>query len=646
METQSNMDQLLPKTKAEFASKDYWDRFFTKRTAAFEWYGEYHQISPTIFKYTKQNEKLLVLGCGNSSMSQDLYKSGYTAVVSIDISDVVIRQMKKKYPKLDFRVMDATKLEFADREIGNVIDKGTVDALLPKDTPELSETAHKVFSEVARCLRFGGRFICISLLQAHVARTILNNFKKNATEDTTWVVRVHRCVECESEDSTLKLPVYIVVCTKMKRLPTGPCVLEMVVGEKPVRFASVDDLCEEIRDQQNYAFMKNHINRTTLDEEFHSQMFSPENNQYPKYELHIVDTPEANTQFKIACFLVPEGREVEWLYGTPEGRKITAKQCSASRVVFVLLSRHFNYGSQNEIQAELSGAVKQLVPRNFKQGSRIPFMSLGNPAGTRIIVEKGHSDLSGEFVVEDVKVGDETYRRLVFCGRQSVIQTEMRLLPGGELDFSYLSSEYYKYMLIALGYFDEPGRALLLGLGGGTLASFVSKFTQWQIEAVEFDEAIVGMARRYFGLPESVRTHVQNALLFVEKSRTTYEIIWLDIDSKDVGQALTCPPKEFLEEAFLGYVVKRLSENGVFVVNLACRDDSKCVEVYHKLGQKFKYLSMVDISEDVNRVILASNLEQTACKFESVQTLLKTSHEDNEVSNLSQMVKGIGVSDK
>ncbi|XP_003739601.1 eEF1A lysine and N-terminal methyltransferase [Galendromus occidentalis] len=639
MEANVSCNQLLPKSKADFATKDYWDRFFTKRTAAFEWYGEFYQISPVIFKYAKQNDKLLVVGCGNSTMSQDLYRSGYTSVVSVDISDVVIKQMKKKYPKLDFRTMDATNLEFSDSEFGIVIDKGTTDALLPSDAPDKIEVAHKVFSEVARCLRFGGRFICVSLLQDHVAGAVFDYFRTKSAQDTTWVVRVHRCEDCKTCDSSLILPVYILVCTKMKRLPTGPCVLELMIGDKAMRYTSAEDLCKEIKEQQNFAFLKNHVNKTTLTEEFHTQLFSTEDTQNPKYELFIVDTPDSDTQCKLACFLVPEGREVEWLYGTPEGRKITAKQCGATRVIFVHLNRVFTYGSQQDIQDELSDAIQEMVPRNFKEGVRIPFMSLGDSAGTRNVLEKGHSDLSGTFVVEDVRVYHETFRRLVFCGRQSVIQTEMRITAGGELDFSYLSGEYYRYMLVALGYFDQPGSALLLGLGGGTLASFISKFTEWKVEAVELDPAIVEVARKYFGLPESTITHVQDAFKFIKETTGTFEVILLDIDSKNVGQAMTCPPEEFLEEDFLDNVVKRLTEKGIFVVNLACRDESKCLEVYRTLQKKFQYLSRVDISEDVNKIIMASNV----CKFDSVQKLIETSQGKNEISNLSRMMESVDV---
>ena len=91
---------LLPKTREEFRSKDYWDEFFRKRTNAFEWYGQYNELCGVLDKYCKLKEKLLMIGCGNSQLSEDLYDVGYRHLINIDISEVVINQMKEKNKEL------------------------------------------------------------------------------------------------------------------------------------------------------------------------------------------------------------------------------------------------------------------------------------------------------------------------------------------------------------------------------------------------------------------------------------------------------------------------------------------------------------------------------------------------------------------
>ena len=51
-----------------------------------------------------------MVGCGNSQLSADMYDVGYSNIVNVDISDVVIRQMIEKHgkdrPNMTFAKMD------------------------------------------------------------------------------------------------------------------------------------------------------------------------------------------------------------------------------------------------------------------------------------------------------------------------------------------------------------------------------------------------------------------------------------------------------------------------------------------------------------------------------------------------------------
>ena len=77
-------------------------------------YGEYNEMCGILHKYMKPAEKILMIGCGNSRLSGDLYDVGYHGIVNIDISDTVIAQMttqnKKKRPDMQFLRMDVTKV--------------------------------------------------------------------------------------------------------------------------------------------------------------------------------------------------------------------------------------------------------------------------------------------------------------------------------------------------------------------------------------------------------------------------------------------------------------------------------------------------------------------------------------------------------
>lgn len=133
-----------------------------------------------------------MVGCGNSKLSTDLYSVGYRQLINIDLSEVVIQQMKAAYPEQTWIHEDATKTSFSDQSFSVILDKGTLDALSINDSEIVADLITQYFSEVKRLLKQGGRFICISLLQEHILRQLLEYFPKN-----DFMFRVVRCLEAE-----------------------------------------------------------------------------------------------------------------------------------------------------------------------------------------------------------------------------------------------------------------------------------------------------------------------------------------------------------------------------------------------------------------------------------------------------------------
>ena len=86
----------------------------------------------------KPDDTCLMLGCGNSELSEQMYDAGYTKITNIDISSVVIEQMAERSrlsrPEMKFQVGDVTDLHmYADSSFDILIDKSTIDALLCGD---------------------------------------------------------------------------------------------------------------------------------------------------------------------------------------------------------------------------------------------------------------------------------------------------------------------------------------------------------------------------------------------------------------------------------------------------------------------------------------------------------------------------------
>jgi len=69
-------------------------------------------------------------------------------------------------------------------------------------------------------------------------------------------------------------------------------------------------------------------------------------------------------------------------------------------------------------------------------------LSVGDEINIRTERYRGTSSLSGEFVVEDVDVSGELYRRLIFYSNKNLVQSEARLVRGGNLTIALVVDMY------------------------------------------------------------------------------------------------------------------------------------------------------------------------------------------------------------
>ena len=113
-----------------YSDKSYWDnRFSSSDSSNFDWYADWNQLK-SHFSFLSESDKILIVGCGNSKLSIQMYEDNFKDITNIDISSVVIKQMSEKYPNLKFQEMDATDMSFYSGTFDCVIDKGTLDAVM------------------------------------------------------------------------------------------------------------------------------------------------------------------------------------------------------------------------------------------------------------------------------------------------------------------------------------------------------------------------------------------------------------------------------------------------------------------------------------------------------------------------------------
>jgi spermidine synthase len=63
------------------------------------------------------------------------------------------------------------------------------------------------------------------------------------------------------------------------------------------------------------------------------------------------------------------------------------------------------------------------------------------------------------------------------------------------------------------------------------------------------------------------------------------DVVVIDVDSKDVSSGMSCPPEVFVSVEFLEGAKKILSNDGMFVLNLVCRNKPLFEKVISTLKQ-------------------------------------------------------------
>ncbi|KAJ8748772.1 hypothetical protein K2173_011327 [Erythroxylum novogranatense] len=142
----------------------YWDARYVQEAGSFDWYQRYSSLRPFVRHYIPTSSRVLMVGCGNALMSEDMVKDGYEDVVNVDISSVAIDMMKRKYehaPQLSYMQMDVRDMSiFHDESFDGVIDKGTLDSLMCGNDAPVS--AAQMLGEVSRLLKPGGIYLLIT----------------------------------------------------------------------------------------------------------------------------------------------------------------------------------------------------------------------------------------------------------------------------------------------------------------------------------------------------------------------------------------------------------------------------------------------------------------------------------------------------
>jgi ubiquinone/menaquinone biosynthesis C-methylase UbiE len=157
------LENILNHPAPAYGDVDYWNgRYRGQRGECFEWFQPWSALRPHVSKHLLSHGIALVVGCGSSAMSYELSQT-FSRIVSIDISEEVVNQMKERYAQnglLEWLTMDCTRMQFGNNTFDAIFDKGTLDTLMCYDSAAV--LADQMVKEVARVLHPGGCFVVVS----------------------------------------------------------------------------------------------------------------------------------------------------------------------------------------------------------------------------------------------------------------------------------------------------------------------------------------------------------------------------------------------------------------------------------------------------------------------------------------------------
>ncbi len=145
--------------------------------------------------------------------------------------------------------------------------------------------------------------------------------------------------------------------------------------------------------------------------------------------------------------------------------------------------------------------------------------------------------------------------------------TRHLLIDGGVHTMVDPSSwaSYFPYVAVVQltqDFFEWPGRLLLIGLGGGTIAKDFAR-VGWTVDAVEIDPAVVEVARDHFGLTSADgQVYSVDGREFLIRSDESYDLIVLDAFGSS-----SIPFHLVTKESF-GLIAARLKPDGILAMNV------------------------------------------------------------------------------
>ena len=181
-----------------------------------------------------------------------------------------------------------------------------------------------------------------------------------------------------------------------------------------------------------------------------------------------------------------------------------------------------------------------------------------------------------------------------------------------------LPVHYTRFMTTALPYPEKPAKILMIGLGGGSISTYLGRaMPELTIDTVEIDPGVINAAKQYFGIRENERVKylAGDGRVFLNRNKQLYDLIL--VDAYHGGYV----PFHLLTKEFYTLVKQRLAPGGAASFNV--HDGTKLyVSTVKTLKDVFPALHLYPTGEgEVIMVATAQDAPSDAALKERAQSL-------------------------
>ena len=203
-----------------------------------------------------------------------------------------------------------------------------------------------------------------------------------------------------------------------------------------------------------------------------------------------------------------------------------------------------------------------------------------------------------------------TSRILSFDGK--IYQSSMKLN-----DINGLTLDYTQAMMAGLFFIPILKTATIMGLGAGSMAkNLLSSFSELNVHAIEYREAVAKAAKKYFYLPDTDRLfiHIDDAVNYMNSTDMKSDIIFSDLYNSEGME-----PKQ-VQSSYLRDCKNALNKQGVLVLNICNTSPKLREELDELLAFEFENQLFSFEEKSGNTIVLAFKNDIPTIKRKEILT--------------------------